>query len=93
MIRSFINKVSYSIDECCDYGFIDIIDPEIEQLIINLSKSKNPMEIDELILNNSKLRGMPMINNGLTIIAFCGFLFEKFLSSDIPSRLLGVCSL
>jgi hypothetical protein len=37
--------------------------------------------------------GMPMINNGLTIIAFCGFLFEKFLNSDIPSRLLGVCSL
>ncbi len=31
-----------------------------------------------------------MINDFLTILAFAGFVFEKIINSNIPSRLLGV---
>ncbi len=34
--------------------------------------------------------GMSMVNKVITVIAFCGFLFEQILCSSIPSRLLGV---
>lgn len=34
--------------------------------------------------------GMPMVNKVITVIAFSCFLFEQFLNSCIPSRLLGV---
>ncbi len=31
-----------------------------------------------------------MVNKVLTVIAFCSFLLEQILNSNIPSRLLGV---
>lgn len=59
-------------------------------LLRNSESCEMPRELWGLRISASIRGGMPMINNYITVIAFCCFLLEKFLYSSIPSRLLGV---